>query len=80
MRIQLDFKVLNVIVENGIKSYIVQCLGENFRRVIKAQYDGSVYIPDYHQQFWDIPALNRTFIDIELANFIMKIEKSEKIQ
>jgi len=77
MKIKFDFKVLNVIEENGVKCYIVQCSSENFRRVIKVQYDGSVYIPDYHQQFWDIPALNRTFIDIQLADFIMKIEKSK---
>ncbi len=49
-------------------------------KLIKLLSDGSVYIPDYHQQFWDIPSLNRTFIDIELPNFIMKIEKREKIQ
>jgi len=74
MKIQFDFKVLNVVEENGVKSYIVQCSSENFRRVIKAQYDGSVYIPDYHQQLWDIQSHERTALDIGLASFIIKNE------
>lgn len=75
MKIQFDFKVLNVIEKNGVKSYIVQCSSGKFRLIIKANYDGSVYIPDYNQQLWNISPLTRTFLDIELANFIMKIEK-----
>ncbi|QTL51784.1 hypothetical protein [Priestia aryabhattai] len=75
MKIQFDFKVLNVVEENGVKSYIVQCSSENFRRVIKAQYDGSVYIPDYHQQLRDIQSHERTVLDIGLASFIIKNEK-----
>ncbi|MGR6338296.1 hypothetical protein ACU5CE_10625 [Priestia megaterium] len=74
MKIQFDFKVLNVVEENGVKSYIVQCSSENFRRVIKAQYDGSVYIPDYHQRLWDIQSHERTVLDIGLASFIIKNE------
>ncbi|MBU3569255.1 hypothetical protein IUK39_03560 [Priestia aryabhattai] len=75
MRIQFDFKVLNVIEKNGTKHYILQCSSDRFRRVIKAQYDGTPYIPDYHQQLSDIPALLRTFLDIQLADFIIKNEK-----
>jgi hypothetical protein len=75
MKIQFDFKVLNIIEEKGVKCYTVQCSREKFKRIIKARYDGSVYIPDYNQQLWNIPALHRTFIDIELASFIMKTER-----
>lgn len=78
MKIQFDFKVLNVVEENGVKSYIVQCSSENFRRVIKAQYDGSVYIPDYHQQLWDIQSHERTVLDIGLADFIIKNEQRKR--
>ncbi len=75
MKVKFDFKILNVIEENSVKSYSVQCSSENFRRVIKARYDGSVYIPDYHQQLWNIPSHERTFLDIQLADFIIKNEK-----
>jgi uncharacterized membrane-anchored protein len=75
MKIQFEFKVLNVIEENGVKCYTLQCSSGEFRRIIKARYDESVYIPDYNQQLWNISVLHQTFIEIELASFIMKTER-----
>jgi len=77
MKTKFDFKVLNVIGKNGIKHYILQCSSDRFRRVVKAQYDGTPYIPDYYQQLSDVPPLERTFLDIQLADFIIKVEKGE---
>lgn len=50
MKIQFEFKVLNAIEENGVKCYTGQCLIGEFRHIIKARYDESVYAPDYNQQ------------------------------
>jgi hypothetical protein len=75
MDIKFDFKVLNIIEEKESKCYVVQCSSHKFRRVIKAHYDGSVYIPDYQQQLAAMPDLNRTVLDIQLASFILKKEK-----
>ncbi|MFP7735492.1 hypothetical protein ACLHDF_19135 [Priestia aryabhattai] len=75
MDIRFNFKVLSVIEEQGFKCYVVQCSSQKFRRIIKAHYDGSVYIPDYQQQLAAMPELNRTVLDIQLASFILKKEK-----
>lgn len=75
MDIRFDFKVLNIIEEKGSKCYVVQCSFQKFKRIIKARYDGSVYIPDYQQQLAAMPDLDRTVLDIQLASFILKKEK-----
>lgn len=75
MDIKFDFKVLNIIEEKDSKCYVVQCSFHKFRRIIKAHYDGSVYIPDYRQQLATMSDLNRTVLDIQLASFILKKEK-----
>lgn len=75
MDIKFDFKILNIIQEKDSICYVVQCSSHKFRRVIKAHYDGSVYIPDYQQQLAAMPHLNRTVLDIQLASFILKNEK-----
>lgn len=75
MDIRFNFKVLSIIEEEWFKCYVVQCSSEKFKRIIKARYDGSVYIPDYQQQLAAMPELNRTILDIQLASFILKKEK-----
>ncbi|WP_165351734.1 hypothetical protein [Priestia megaterium] len=44
-------------------------------KIQAAHYDGSVYIPDYHQQLAAMADLDRTVLDIQLASFILKKEK-----
>jgi len=75
MDIKFNFKVLSVIEEKDSKCYVVQCSYQKSKRVIKALYDGSVYIPDYQQQLAAMPDLDRTILDIQLASFILKKEK-----
>ncbi|MCM3152249.1 hypothetical protein V8V54_07680 [Priestia megaterium] len=75
MDIKFNFKVLSVTEEKDSKCYVVQCSYQKSRRVIKAHYDGSVYIPDYQQQLAAMPDLDRTILDIQLASFILKKEK-----
>ena len=75
MKLQFEFKVLNAIEEKGVKCYTGQCLIGEFRHIIKARYDESVCASDYNQQLWNISVLHQTFIEIELASFIMKTEK-----
>lgn len=75
MNIKFDFKVLNIVEEKDYKCYVVRCSFQKFRRVVKAHYDGSVYIPDYHQQLAAMADLDRTVLDIQLASFILKKEK-----
>ncbi|MEW4239773.1 hypothetical protein Q0N51_12425 [Priestia megaterium] len=75
MDIKFNFKVLSVIKEKDSKCYVVQCSFHKFKRVIKARYDRSVYIPDCQQQLAAMPDLNRTVLDIQLASFILKKEK-----
>ncbi|GAB1807642.1 hypothetical protein [Priestia megaterium] len=77
MDIKFNFKVLSVTGEKDSKCYVVQCSSQKSRRVIKAHYDGSVYIPDYQQQLAAMPELNRTLLDIQLASFILKKENAK---
>ncbi|MDO6849209.1 hypothetical protein Q4S57_14710 [Priestia megaterium] len=74
MGIKFDFKVLNFIEEKDYTCYVVQCSSHKFGRIIKAHYDGSVYIPNYQQQLAAMPDLDRTFLDIQLAIFILQRE------